>query len=54
MKNVLVYDDHARTIERLADMNDLSEAEVVSMLFDMVDLKNLCNYYNLGYVEEED
>lgn len=41
MTNITVYDTEAETIQRVADDNDITVAEVIEMLIDYVeDMKN--------------
>lgn len=44
MKNIMVYDIEAKELERIADVNDTTIAEVVEMLMDYVnEMKKDCN-----------
>lgn len=47
MTKVSVYDTEAETIKSICERNEISEAELIEMLLDMVDVEELKEEYGL-------
>ena len=45
MQNILVYDTEAEALEKIADANDITVAEIVEMLIEHIEqVKDECNW----------